>query len=130
MMKSQIIFHYTNTREIRIELSDLTLFGMLRDQLKKLLRGKINLLEMDSLLYLLHFAEFQNGLKDRKYLKEAECIMRSGAYETDFGYNYLGNVLGFLRSRLRYDYFIRGSIILTHDNLLVNDKLYILPILD
>ncbi|MBD3212308.1 MAG: hypothetical protein GF311_06845, partial [Candidatus Lokiarchaeota archaeon] len=74
------------------------------------MRGEIDFLKMDSLLYVLHFCEFENGPRDRVKLKEAECIMRTGAYETDFGYNRLGNLLTHLQSTISHDYFIHGAL--------------------
>jgi hypothetical protein len=129
-MLSRKKFEVIETEEVRIELSDLTVFELFREVVKDLLRGEIEFLKMDSLLYVLHFCEFENGPKDRTKLKEAECIMRTGAYESDFGYDRLGDLLGSLQRSLKHDYFIQGAIILTKDNLLVNDRLYIKPILN
>jgi hypothetical protein len=53
-----------------------------------------------------------------------------GAYETDFGYDRLGNLLTHLQSTISHDYIIHGALILTEDNLLVNDRRYIKPILN
>lgn len=129
-MISRKKFHITEHQEVRIELSDLTLFELFRDVMRDMLHGTIELLKIDSLLYLLHFTEFVNGIQDRRFLQEAEYIMLTGAYESKFGYNRLADLLCELRARLKYDYFSFGTIVLTRDNLLVNDKLHILPVLD
>jgi hypothetical protein len=50
--------------------------------------------------------------------------------ETDFGYDRLGDLLGSLHSSLTHDYYLQGAIILTEDNRLVNNRLYIKPILN
>ncbi|TXT63740.1 MAG: hypothetical protein BAJALOKI3v1_320036 [Promethearchaeota archaeon] len=129
-MLSRKKFEVIETEEVRIELSDLTVFELFRDLVKDLIYGEIEFLKMDALLYILHFCEFENDPKDRVKIKEGECIIRTGAYETDFGYDRLYDLLGSLQSSLTHDYFLQGAIILTEDNRLVNNLFYIKPILN
>jgi hypothetical protein len=62
-MISRKKFEVFETEQLRIELSDLTPFELLRDVVKDLLRGEIDFLKMDSLLYVLHFCELKMAPK-------------------------------------------------------------------
>ncbi|MFO7795009.1 MAG: hypothetical protein ACQERB_13955 [Promethearchaeati archaeon] len=129
-MISQKKFKIIEIEETRIELSDLSLFEIFRDVLDEHAKGTINLLKEDTLLYLLYFVEFHERDIARSFLREAECLMRTQAYIEDFGYKRLAYLLKQMRGQLLCDYFVFGSIFITRDNLMVNDKLYIRQILD
>jgi len=129
-MISREIFQIIETEETRIELSDLTLFELFCDVLHEHATGTISLVKVDALLYLLYFVEFHERDIARSFLREAECLMHTQAYIEDFGYKRLAYLLEQMRGQLLCDYFVFGSIIITRDNLMVNDKLYIRPILD
>jgi len=129
-MISQEKFQIIETEETRIELSDLSLFEIFRNVLDEHAIGTLNLVKVDALLYLLYFAEFHERDIARSFLREGECLMHTQAYIEDFGYKRLAYLLEQMRGQLLCDYFVFGSIIITSDNFMVNDKLYIRPILD
>lgn len=129
-MMSQEKFHVIESEQTRIELSDLTLFEFFRDVLEEHAEGSISLLKVDALLYVLYFAEFYDRPITRSFLKEAECIMTTHAYTKEFGFHRLAYILTEIREQLLHDYFVFGSIILTNDGFMVNDKLYLRQMLD